>query len=48
MRLVLLHAVVWSVALWATSPDGDCTKSGDYKQGHYCKAGTCIPKDGSK
>jgi hypothetical protein len=45
MKWALLHAVVWSVALWATSPDGDCTKSGDCKQGEYCKAGTCVPKE---
>ena len=38
------HYGQWSVALWATSPDGDCTKSGDCKQGEYCKAGTCVPK----
>ena len=44
MRLALIHAIVWSVAMWATSPDGDCTKSGDCKQGEYCKAGTCVPK----
>ena len=34
MRLALLHAFVWLGALWATSPDGDCTK-----------AGTCVPKE---
>ena len=45
MKWALLHAVVWSIALWATSPDGDCTKSGDCKQGHYCKGGTCVPKE---
>ncbi len=31
MRLALLvglHAVVWALVLWATSPEGDCTKSG--------------------
>lgn len=27
--LVGLHAVVWALVLWATSPEGDCTKSGD-------------------
>lgn len=44
MRLALIHTIVWSVAMWATS-DGDCTKSGDCKQGHYCKSGTCVPKE---
>jgi hypothetical protein len=46
MRLIIIHAVAWSLVLWATSPDGDCTKSGDCKQGEYCKAGTCVPKEG--
>ncbi len=45
VKWALLHAVVWSVALWATSPDGDCTKSGDCKRGEYCKNGTCVPKE---
>lgn len=43
--LVCLHAVVWAFVLWATS-DGDCTKSADCSRGHYCKAGTCVPKEG--
>jgi hypothetical protein len=43
--LVGLHVLVWALVLWATSPDGDCTKSGDCKQGEYCKAGTCVPKE---
>lgn len=43
--LVGLYVLVWALVLWATSPDGDCTKSGDCKQGEYCKAGTCVPKE---
>ena len=35
MRLALLHAFVWLGALWATSPDGDCTKSADCPKGHW-------------
>jgi len=32
MRLALLHAFVWLGALWATSPDGDCTKSYEWEE----------------
>lgn len=39
MRLVLLLCLL-------ANPDGDCTKSGDCPQGHYCKSGTCVPKEG--
>ncbi len=28
------------------NPDGDCTKSADCERGSYCKAGTCVPKEG--
>ena len=33
------------LVLWATSPEGDCTKSGDCPRGHYCKSGTCVPTE---
>ncbi len=48
MRWVLLlglHAVVWALVLWATSAEGDCTKSADCPRGHYCKSGTCVPTE---
>lgn len=41
MRSIKL--VFWVLVLLATAPEGDCTRSGDCKQGHYCKAGTCVP-----
>lgn len=31
--MVGLHVLVWALVLWATSPDGDCTKSGDKRAG---------------
>ena len=39
MRLVLLLCLL-------ANPDGDCTKSADCERGSYCKAGTCVPKEG--
>jgi len=37
MRLIIIHAVVWALALLATAPEGDCTRSGDCERGSYCK-----------
>ena len=45
MRLIIIHAVVWALVMLATAPEGDCTRSGDCAQGHYCKSGTCVPKE---
>lgn len=45
--LVVANVLVWAMVMLATAPEGDCTKSGDCAQGHYCKSGTCVPK-GSK
>ena len=43
--LVVANVLVWALVMLATAPEGDCTRSGDCAQGHYCKSGTCVPKE---
>lgn len=41
----LISQVLFVMTLLAAAPEGDCTRSGDCAQGHYCKSGTCVPKE---
>lgn len=43
--LFVASVLVWALVMLATAPEGDCTRSGDCAQGHYCKSGTCVPRE---
>ena len=41
----LISQVLFVALMLAAAPEGDCTRSGDCERGHYCKSGTCVPKE---